>query len=376
MNRAIRRHVVEWAERNGYVPEEREVLAAAPPGVVKEWIRRKGFDPNDFANGVPSGPRPGQAPAPSPAPAGTAAPPSGAAGRPNPQGSPPGAVAGGAQGNGSGGGTGGGGGAAAANPPGPSWASGAWCTPELQAQIQAVLDQQGAHRDERSLLSGGPATVTALGKRAAPGQPKKGTNTTHLVELDNGVTGFHKPFGGEKKSLERAFGQDSAQQSLHEAAAWRLASQMGPPWSEIVPPVVLREINGQMGSFALERPGKLGERDPWQTGEWQEAGFFDALIGQQDRHPNNYLVAGDRIALIDHGYTFATNGDYLNFSWLAWERVNQAPALTYQERSVLQRLVSSPDLLGMAKIVQPARAQALRARAEDMLKSGQVQIPF
>ena len=51
-------------------------------------------------------------------------------------------------------------------------------------------------------------------------------------------------------------------------------------------------------------------------------------------------------------------------------------ALTYQERSVLQRLVSSPDLLGLAKILQPARAQALRARAEDMLKCGQVQIPF
>lgn len=237
MNRAIRRHVVEWAERNGYVPEEREILAAAPPGVVKDWIRRKGFDPNDFANGVPSGPRPGQAPGPSPAAAGTAAPPPGATGQPNAQGSPSGAAAGGTLG-------GGGGGAGAANPPSPSWASSAWCTPELQAQIQAVLDQQGAHRDERSLLSGGPATVTALGKKAAAGQPKRGTNTTQLVALDNGVTGFHKPFGGENKSLERAFGQDSAQQSLHEAAAWRLASQMGPPWSEIVPPVVLREVNG------------------------------------------------------------------------------------------------------------------------------------
>jgi hypothetical protein len=88
-----------------------------------------------------------------------------------------------------------------------------------------------------------------------------------------------------------AFGQDSAQQSLH--GRWRLASQLGPPWSEIVPPVVIREVNGQVGSFALERPGKAAmSSDPWSTGEWREAAFFDCLIGQQDRHPGNFLVAG------------------------------------------------------------------------------------
>ncbi|MCM0621788.1 hypothetical protein [Nocardioides bruguierae] len=45
VNRAIRRNVVEWAKREGYVPEELEQLAAAPPNVAKKWIKGKGVQP-------------------------------------------------------------------------------------------------------------------------------------------------------------------------------------------------------------------------------------------------------------------------------------------------------------------------------------------
>lgn len=247
------------------------------------------------------------------------------------------------------------------------------------------MQLQGTHRDERALLSSMPERVTTLSRRksssstvssadgeASESAPSGGTNTTRRIELYNGVTGYFKPFGGENKDLEWGFGQDSAQQSLHEAAAWRLASQMGPPWSEIVPPVVIREVQGEIGSFQLERPGKVMNWNPWETGEWREAAFFDCLIGQQDRHPGNYLVAGDRINLIDHGYTFATPGDYRNYSWLAQKRANTDPSLTYTERATLQRLVASPNLLGLQDMLQPARAQALRDRAERMLAAGTI----
>jgi hypothetical protein len=234
------------------------------------------------------------------------------------------------------------------------------------------LDRQGGHRDERSLLNGVPEKVTTLGSSVASNVPRGGTNTTRRVELDNGVVGYFKPFGGEDKRLESGFGQESAQQSLHEAASWRLASQLGPPWSDIVAPVVIREINGELGSFALQRPGREWDRDPWRSGEWREAAFFDCLIGQQDRHGGNYLVAGDRLSLIDHGYTFARPGDYQNASVLVWNRVSKDPALTYAERDALQRLVSSPDLMGMERVLQPSRARALRARAGRMLADGVV----
>lgn len=379
-NRAIRRHVVEWAEEQGLDGTEIQRLKDASPKVVKEWAECQGLDPERFAEGIPSDPAavPPTPPAP---PAGAAGPvvPAGPAPRPSATPDPgpsssraapgagvrPVAVARGAgEGPASGG--------------GPGWASEAWCTSGLQEQVQAVLDQQGGHRDERALLEGTPVKVRQLsrssssGADGSPGAPRGGTNTTQRVELDNGVTGYFKPCSGERRDLAEGFGQDSHQQSIHEAAAWRLASQMGPPWSEIVPPVAMREVAGEMGSFALERPGRNMHMSPWHSPEWREAAFFDSLIGQQDRHPGNYLVSGDRLALIDHGYTFACPDDERNYSWFVTKRVQECPALTYQEREVLQRVVSSPDLLGLRSILQPERAEALKLRAEEMLARGEI----
>jgi hypothetical protein len=74
--------------------------------------------------------------------------------------------------------------------------------------------------------------------------------------------------------------------------------------------------------------------------------------------------------LIDHGYTFARPGDFRNYSWLATQRVQTDPALTYAEREVLRRVTASPDLLGLRAMLQPARAEAVRERAQKMLDTG------
>lgn len=84
----------------------------------------------------------------------------------------------------------------------------------LCAQIDSLDQQQGGHRDERSLLFG---SVTATHRPRG-----KGTNETVRVELDNGVTGYHKPFEGLNDRIARGFGQTSAEQSVHEVAAWQL----------------------------------------------------------------------------------------------------------------------------------------------------------
>lgn len=384
VNRAIRRNVVAWAKQNGYGPETLAHLAEAPPSVAKDWIREKGFAANDFADGIPD-----VAAQRGAGPAGTEI--GGARQGPVPAGA--GRAGGGvapADGGDAGGGAGGGSpragrGAGCESSAGgadgsPQWASEGWCTDELEGQIQNVMAQQGSHRDERSLLEGSPDSIKTLGHKKDGRAPLKGSNETSRVELDNGAIGYFKPFGGENKSNEWGFGQDSAQQGIHEAAAWRLASQMGPPWSEIVPPVVIREFDGAPGSFALERPGKIREQEPWKSPEWREAAFFDCLIGQQDRHPANYLVSGDRITLIDHGFCFARPGDYKNYSWFMYRRYygeaseNVAPSreLTYQEREILQRVVSSPDLLGVRGLIQDSRSDALKARAVKMLETGRI----
>lgn len=397
-NRAIRRHVVEWAEQQGLDGTEIQRLKDASPKVVKEWAEHQGVDPEKFADGIPSS-RADQLPvAPGVAASVEALEPAAEPSSAHAERRPAGPAAAGSPGNGLGAGPaarGGGaiaGGADAQPPagdssssphrghgqPSPPWSTQDWCTTGLQTQLQSVLDQQGGHRDERALLEGTPVKVRQLsrsgsyGTAGSPGAPRGGTNTTQRVELDNGVTGYFKPCSGERRDLASGFGQDSHQQSVHEAAAWRLASQMGPPWSEIVPPVAMREIGGEMGSFALERPGKNMSMSPWHCPEWREAAFFDSLIGQQDRHPGNYLVAGDRLGLIDHGYTFACPDDYRNYSWFVTKRREECPALTYQEREVLQRLVASPDLLGLRSILQPERAEALKLRAEKMLARGEI----
>lgn len=372
-NRAIRRNVAEWARQQGDIPaDEIARLEAAPPKVAKEWIRARGHDPEKFLDGVPDlndGGGAAAAPPAAPGPGPVAARPAGVDAADGHGAGAPRADDGGGGGGGAARGAGGAGGgkAPAPAPPAQGWQAQAWCTPELRNQISEAQATQGVHRDERNLLVGSPEKVTDIAE---------GTNTTQRIELDNGVTGYFKPFDGVDDRLAAGFGQDSAQQSLHEAAAWRLAEQMGQPWSEIVPPVVVREFNGKVGSFAIERAGKSNNYSPQGTGEWREAAFYDALIGQQDRHPGNYLIAGDRLTLIDHGYTFARPGDYKNYSWLATERRRSDPALSFHEREVLSRLVASPDLLGMRKFLQPARADALQARAERMLQKGQITSRF
>lgn len=355
-NRAIRRAAVAWAELEGEL-DMAEQFAKMNPADVKQWLRDRGKNPDDFKTGFPSTawpaagasapPPQGAPPAPPLAPAGPAPAPRAAGGRAGAGGA---AVAGSA-------------GVPAPQAPTSGWENEWWCDPSLKAQIQSVVDAQGVHRDERSLLAGVPEQVV---------QAAGGTNETSRVTLDNGLVGYHKPFADLNDSLASGFGQAVAEQPVHEAAAWQLASQMGPPYDAMVPPVVLREVNGKLGSFALERPGKQMRRDVEVSPEWREAAFFDALIGQQDRHPNNYLMAGDRLTLIDHGYTFARPGDYCNWSWFVQRRHADSPDLTYQEREVLQRVVSSPDLMGMRSVLSPDRADALKVRAERMLRDGTI----
>lgn len=203
-----------------------------------------------------------------------------------------------------------------------------------------------------------------------------GINTTRRVEFDNGMVGYFKPFDEVKDRMATAFGHEPSSLSINEAAAWQLASRMGPPYSDMVPPVVVREINGQLGSLALERPGKMMQMDIGSSPEWREAALFDALVGQQDRHPGNYLMAGDRITLIDHGYTFAASGDYMNHSWFVHRREAECAELTYQERELLQRVSSSPDLMGMRNMLSAERASALQQRAERMLATGRISSDF
>lgn len=228
----------------------------------------------------------------------------------------------------------------------------------VQPYVDGVLAGQGQIAIERLLLDSQPLASRRVGR---------GINDAKRVDLGNGVYAYHKTFGSTTGAA-RSFGQEHDMQPLFEVSAWRLAERLGPPWSQLVAPCVLREVDGQLGSLSLERPGSVG-RDASQHGDAAAAaGFFDRLIGQQDRHAGNYLVDDVRgITLIDHGFSFSKPGDSINARNLQATRVQREPQLRANERDALTRLVSSPDSLGMRGLLPADRLEAMLQRARDML---------
>ena len=238
-----------------------------------------------------------------------------------------------------------------------------WATSELVDAIAAIARLQGRTGAELRLLEGDADRVDW--------PDDSGVNDTRRVWLVNGSEGYHKSFDGLDDDCADEFGQVPGLQPVHEVGAWILARGLGAPWDAMVPECVLRPVEGRLGSFARAVPGGVG---PLFSGVRPEliaaAGFFDALIGQQDRHLGNLLVDGDQLRLIDHGFTFAVPGDTYNVAALHKYRFDQDPMLSGDELKALKKLVKSPDLFGLEGMLEQGRADAVRDRARAMLRSG------
>lgn len=204
-----------------------------------------------------------------------------------------------------------------------------------------------------------------------------GVNATKQLEISGGAIVFHKPFSGVHVANAIAFEQTDETPPLHEAVAWRLAEALGPPWDEIVVPCVLRAYSGEDGSLSLQATGWPRDVAPTLNPTWcLPAAFFDSLIGQQDRHDGNWRWDGERLTLIDHGYAFALPRAVLNCSdFVAARHQHRAASLLVEEHEALARLLSDSDLLGVARLLLPDRAQALADRVRLMLRRGEILRP-
>ena len=98
-----------------------------------------------------------------------------------------------------------------------------------------------------------------------------------------------------------------------------------------------------------------------------------ALIGQQDRNARNFRFdhVSRRLALIDHGFTFARPGDLANASiFLAMRRMEPGgQTLTTREMEVLDELLDSGDLHGLTRYLPGDRSLAMEQRALRMQKT-------
>jgi hypothetical protein len=237
----------------------------------------------------------------------------------------------------------------------------------IDSQIAAVKAAQGTLPGEQRML--GEAFFGSPAPTSSPGM-----NTTMQLELAGGAIVFHKPFSGVDVANATAFGQTDETPPLHEAVAWRLAAALGSPWQEIVAPCVLRDYAGEDGSLSLQASGWPRDAAPTLNPTWcLPAAFFDSLIAQQDRHDGNWRWNGERLKLIDHGYTFALPGAILNYSdFVVARHGHGAAGLLTEERDALTRLLADVDLLGMARFLLSDRARALADRARLMLKRGEI----
>jgi hypothetical protein len=207
-----------------------------------------------------------------------------------------------------------------------------------------------------------------------------GGSEAHLVVFESRREAIFKPFNGQNGNQCSHYGQDPVDAVMHEAAAWRLAMAMGAPWDQLVPTSCLRHLPA-LGSGALmnRRPGAP---DPAvfadARAQADAAGFWDALVGQQDRHATNfrYHAESRRLALIDHAFSFAVPGAVCNGSiFCARRRAENRHSLSPSEMNALDVLISSGDLHQLRGYIVDTRADALERRATEMRSSGILSLP-
>jgi hypothetical protein len=226
----------------------------------------------------------------------------------------------------------------------------------IASQIAAVKASQGARAIEQRML--GEAFCGPPAPTSSPG-----TNTTMQLELAGGEIVFHKPFSGVDIANAIAFGQTNETPPLHEAVAWQLAAVLGPPWQELVAPCVLRDHAGEDGSLSLRASGWPRDAAPTLNPTWcLPAAFFDSLIAQQDRHDGNWRWDGERLTLIDHGYTFALPGAVLNYRNSRGQPGHPIPKEPLHDPSQLHNLRAQPRHQGVDRATRRAAHRRRRRR--------------
>ena len=256
---------------------------------------------------------------------------------------------------------------AAAKKPKPANKYGDPAVQDIVPQVDAAMALDRTHWQEQRLLSPDIVTSTVVGP---------GTNETLRVEFRDGTVGYFKSFAKLNHPLAQAFGHSTPQQPLHEVAAWQLAKNLGPEYSSLVAPCVLTSINGKLGSIDYGVSGKdlhTAGVTGVPAGQMRAVAFFDALVGNQDRHPQNVLVDNRGVSLIDHGYAFSRAGDYVNHNMFARARAQSAEAaLSDGEKAALAGFLASPDSHGLKGLLEDDRLLAMKARATAMLSTGKI----
>lgn len=130
--------------------------------------------------------------------------------------------------------------------------------------------------------------------------PAGGASGGSFVELNNGEKAVFKPYGA------RRFDEKRIGYIKHEIAAYAVDRFLD---LGMVPLTTVAKFDGKIGSLqkmvSEAKEGSELEEGEVPDGEMLKIGIFDCIIGNTDRS-DAYLVSGDKISLIDHGFAFTT----------------------------------------------------------------------
>lgn len=212
-----------------------------------------------------------------------------------------------------------------------------------------------------------PAAVET-GKRRIRG----GSNANYLVTLNNGASAVWTPTRGEKAHQDRP-NIPTGTSAQREEAAYLVDKFMG--HFARVPPAVSSGLEGRPGALKLlvsqglaadRRPDGLPDED------YRRIALFDHVIGNLDRHVNNYLLdESSKPIPIDHGLAFPTKNGPQGTANFRFEKVFQ---LNQKEREALTSLVKQRPQVEktLEGLLEKPAIEAMYERVDQMLTLGWV----
>ena len=201
--------------------------------------------------------------------------------------------------------------------------------------------------------------------------PSNGVNVSIKLTNKEGKKFLFKPANGEHTSKWRHV--PPHEQYQRERAAYLVSMALG--W-DLVPLTRIVQHKGKVGSIQNWVDGTTKSDKTLETYSnkfiW-EAGLFDILIANIDRHSGNWLTKGNQAVLIDHGYSFPTlagNGDpksviLSRFAFKIWGR--KIPDIFLQSIAQLKDKELQEHILGL---VGHDAYKLFNARINEILETG------
>jgi len=138
-----------------------------------------------------------------------------------------------------------------------------------------------------------------------------GINETEFIELEDDGAGVFKPREGERVVRDEV---EAGTYYKRERAAYLMDRFLG---FGMVPPTVIRQIKGKVGSFQEFIPEALNghmitalEYKKMEQTEFRRLWILDYILWNSDRHRGNFLYKDGKIYAIDNGLTFG-NDDFI-----------------------------------------------------------------